>query len=555
MVVSADYGGAVVRSQILHLPTSPQLADSAPHSPTIPHAPVTGSGPNFAGSAAIPPGSESVPIFQDPHSSDESDSSIYTLSAADKVPVENRKRKPPLSLQGSDDSCNECSFKKPCSEPNTAATSTHDVNDEETSQPPLAQKALSSNSSRSGSLAILSGQYSEVSSDEERLFETPLSTSPESLLSVALSGQPMNESQKATTSAEFDSIVNSESSNSSCECDIKKAISKSGKSSTGPKDNTGSCTVYTQDKSDRKTLDFSVDSRSTTDSNVNSDDVNLEIPADPKPLQDKSKSASATTEDGSGSEVDVTAISQQDGSNKLATNSPAGTKEDGLSPDSNVTTSQLEGNNTLAKDDPAEIRRERSASDDDVVASSLQVSNNYISSVGKQGSPPVDDDKPESNTLPTDHISRGTDESSATVGKNNTEDNNSPHLGTMLSAFNPPHDKAINMYFKAILPKRAWEWDNSGVFLQFMHLGSNTCIGPGSFRTVDDHLLLVEFDVKMDIDVLYGNEYIFYKYSVLSRRTRHTYEYLHGVHTKGMVETRLINRALKIDQSKCFPGG
>ena len=142
--------------------------------------------------------------------------------------------------------------------------------------------------------------------------------------------------------------------------------------------------------------------------------------------------------------------------------------------------------------------------------------------------------------------------------KKNTEDDVSLHLSPKFSVFNPPHKKSINIYFKAVLPMTAWEWGNSSVFIHFMQLDVN--IGPGSCTNVDEDLdlLLVEFVVKMHIDVFCSYNYIFYKYAVYSRRKeddKHPYEYLHGMQIKGVADARFINRALKIDHNKCFPGG
>ena len=151
--------------------------------------------------------------------------------------------------------------------------------------------------------------------------------------------------------------------------------------------------------------------------------------------------------------------------------------------------------------------------------------------------------------------------------KNDTEDHTS--LNPMQSAFDPPHNKTINIYFKAVLPKKPWEWlDNSSIFIHFMQLDfdarpcSYTNVEPGSYTQdephVDEDLLLVEHVVKMHIDVYCSYNYILYKYAVYSRRmeeVKYTYEYLHGTKIKGVADTRLICRALKIDRSKCVPGG
>ena len=145
--------------------------------------------------------------------------------------------------------------------------------------------------------------------------------------------------------------------------------------------------------------------------------------------------------------------------------------------------------------------------------------------------------------------------------KNNTEGDISNYLSPPQSTiiFNPPRNKAIDIYFKAVLCKTAWEWDNnSSVFIHFNQL--NVDVGPG-FCTcvdVDKDLLLVEFDVKMHIDEFLRYKYIFYKYVVHSRRkeeVKHPYEYLYGAYIEGVADTRFISRALKIDNSKCFPGG
>ena len=140
-------------------------------------------------------------------------------------------------------------------------------------------------------------------------------------------------------------------------------------------------------------------------------------------------------------------------------------------------------------------------------------------------------------------------------GNNNTEDDIGQHR---IPAFNPPQNKVINVYFKAVLRKTAWEWDNSSVSIHFNQL--NIDVGPGSCSDVDDDedLLLVEFDLKMHIDVFVRYKYIIYKYLVYSRReeeVKHPYEYLYGAEIEGVADTRFINRALKIDEIKCFPGG
>lgn len=149
--------------------------------------------------------------------------------------------------------------------------------------------------------------------------------------------------------------------------------------------------------------------------------------------------------------------------------------------------------------------------------------------------------------------------------KNDTEDHTSL---TMQSAFYPPHNKTINIYFKAVLPTKPWEWNNSSIFIHFVQFGedvgpgSRTRLQPGSYThdepTVHEDLLLVEFVVKMHIDVFSKYNYILYKYAVYSRRmeeVKHPYEYLYGAQIEGVADTRYINRALKIDHNNCFPGG
>ena len=127
----------------------------------------------------------------------------------------------------------------------------------------------------------------------------------------------------------------------------------------------------------------------------------------------------------------------------------------------------------------------------------------------------------------------------------------------MPSALDPPQDKAVTILFHAVLPKDAWEWDNksSSVYMRFMDADLNTCdIGPDTCRHLADEQILVEFTVKMHIDMLASKGNIFYKYVVFSRRMEevgHPYEYLHGA-PYGAGHT---NRVLKVPQSKLVPGG
>lgn len=285
------------------------------------------------------PGSESVPNFQDSHSAAESNPSTCAQSATDEVPVENRKRRPPLTLQGSNDggsSCNECAFKKHCSEPNKVASCTTpvkskcDVSKEKTSQPPLDVSSL--NSSQSDTCAVPSSHLLDVSSDEESsgsyhsaACTPPSPRSPQSSLSAALGTsnypvQPEIESQRATSST-ADVESNSGSSNATCESDIDNPISESDKSSSA-----------TQDNCDQKIQNLNVVST------VNSDNLSLETTSDPQSMQDKSKSTSATQENGSASLVNVTSISQQDGNNKPDTEiNPSVTKQEASLSVANVT--------------------------------------------------------------------------------------------------------------------------------------------------------------------------------------------------------------------------
>ena len=410
---------------------------------------------------------------------------------------------------------------------------------------------MSSNSSQSDTCAIPSSHLLDVSSDEESSCSyhsaactPPSPRSPQASLSAALVTsnypvQPEIESQRATSStADVESIVNSGSSNATCESDTDNPIPKSDKSSSA-----------TQDNCDQKIQDLNVDSA------VNSDDVSLETTSDPQSMQDKSKSTSATQENGSTSLVNVISISQQDGNDKPDTDiNPSVTKQEGSLSVANVTViSQQEHNKKPATNNPGETKQDSSSCNSYIVANSQQFSNNMS---GIYGGPAVGGDKPESHTPPSNHISSSTSESSAMEDKNNTEDNSSPHLSSMLSAFRPPHDKAISIYFKALLPKKAWDSDKNSVFIWLMYF--NVSIGPGSLRRVDDDLHLVEFVVNMHIDVFSSCDYILYKYYLTSHRTeevKHSYEYLHGARIKGIADTRLINRALKIDQSKCLPGG
>ena len=57
----------------------------------------------------------------------------------------------------------------------------------------------------------------------------------------------------------------------------------------------------------------------------------------------------------------------------------------------------------------------------------------------------------------------------------------SPRTGPIPPALNPPPDKAITIYFSAMLPKAAWEWDNkSSVYIRFMGAVFKTRdVGPG----------------------------------------------------------------------------
>lgn len=443
------------------------------------------------------------------------------------------------------------------------------------SQQPLAQKVLSSNSSQSGMSVIPAVHHSEASSDEEGLYHTPPSISPESSLSVS--------SHKATSAADFESTVVSGSLNGSCEFDmnsVQKAISESGKSSTDPKEYPGAVndTVYTQDNTDQKTRDINVEST------FNPDDVHMETTSVSQPVQEKSKSDSATQGNGSASKVDITTISHQDDNNKPATdNNSAETKQEESASGasiiasvsqqggsnkpaieinsaeteqeesvSNVTASvsqQGDINSKPVTDNPTETKQDESSPIVNVETISQQV-DNHTTGADKNGCPAVGNDSSESSTLPTDYVgSNG--ESSALEDKNNTEGNINPHLDPMLSAINPPQDKVINIYFKVILPKAAWGWDNNSIFIWFIHLGSH--FGPGLCTHIDENLLLVDFGVKMPIDMIGSADYIFYKYAMHSRRMEH--EYLHGAQIDGVADTRFICRALKIDHSKCFPGG
>ena len=152
-----------------------------------------------------------------------------------------------------------------------------------------------------------------------------------------------------------------------------------------------------------------------------------------------------------------------------------------------------------------------------------------------------------------------------------------PRTGPIPPALNPPPDKAITIYFSAILPKAAWEWDNksSSVYMRFMGAHFNTHdVGPGRVakyvyesreilhayhmfsycRHGVDDLFIVNFPVTMDVGVLTSLGNIFYKYVVFSPRMEevgHPYEYLHGApHGDGRT-----NRVLRIPKTKCVPQG
>ena len=153
-----------------------------------------------------------------------------------------------------------------------------------------------------------------------------------------------------------------------------------------------------------------------------------------------------------------------------------------------------------------------------------------------------------------------------------------PRTGPIPPALNPPPDKAITIYFSAILPKAAWEWDNttSSVYIRFMGADFNTRdVGPGyvakyvyksrqiyicvliiiiSCRHGVDDLFIVNFPVTMHVDMLTSKRNIFYKYVVFSHRMEevgHPHEYLHGApHGDGHT-----NRVLRIPENKCVPGG
>lgn len=57
-----------------------------------------------------------------------------------------------------------------------------------------------------------------------------------------------------------------------------------------------------------------------------------------------------------------------------------------------------------------------------------------------------------------------------------------PRTGPVPPALNPPQEKAMTIYFSAILPMEAWEWDNttSSVYMRFENSDLNACdVGPG----------------------------------------------------------------------------
>ena len=62
-----------------------------------------------------------------------------------------------------------------------------------------------------------------------------------------------------------------------------------------------------------------------------------------------------------------------------------------------------------------------------------------------------------------------------------------PFTGPLPRALDPPKDKAITVHFNAILPKAAWEWDDSTseIYIQFMdvELGHGSYgLGPGEIK-------------------------------------------------------------------------
>ena len=607
-MVFTGCGGTVVCSQIPQPLISVQSAVSAPGLPTISHTLAAGNCSNSAGSAVNKPGSESVQSFQYSRLSAENDSSSCTQSATDKVPVEKRTHSPPKTLQGSDDessSCNEFSFKKPCSEPIMVANCIpvkNDVSKEKMSQSPLA---LSLNSSQSSASAFPSGHLSEVSSDEERSFHAPLARSPQLSISAALvydriSAQPRYENQIASSSADVESTVD---------------LGSSATQGNGSASEVNAMTLSQQDGNNKPASVTDIDPARTKQERlasganvtaISQQDGNNKAATDSNLAETKQKELASggnvtvisqqegnikpatenpveITKDWSVSDADVTAISQQDGNNKAAEN-PVETTEDRSVFDADVTAIfKLEGNSKPATDDSAEIKQERSAhvnhpiifqqdcdnmpaTENSTERSSQQVSDS-TPCIDQQESPTAVDDNCESSTLPTDHISSGTGESSAAENKSNSDGNSSPHVGPII--FNPPHDKAINIYFKALLPKTAWEWDNSSAFIHFMQLNCDL-VGTGSCTHVDQGLVselvefdvkmglvLVEFDVKIHRDVLCSYSYILYKYVVHSHRMegQYPYEYLYGAQIEGVADTKYIYRALKIDRNKCLPGG
>ena len=62
-----------------------------------------------------------------------------------------------------------------------------------------------------------------------------------------------------------------------------------------------------------------------------------------------------------------------------------------------------------------------------------------------------------------------------------------PFTGPLPPALDPPKDKAITVHFNAILPKAAWEWDDSTseIYIRFMdvELGHGSYdLGPGKIK-------------------------------------------------------------------------
>ena len=62
-----------------------------------------------------------------------------------------------------------------------------------------------------------------------------------------------------------------------------------------------------------------------------------------------------------------------------------------------------------------------------------------------------------------------------------------PFTGPLPPALDPPKDKAITVCFYAILPKAAWEWDDSTseIYIRFMdvELGHRSYdLGPGKIK-------------------------------------------------------------------------